>query len=124
MKGFTRLLIYVLIVSIPAQSGAAPMICGSENGMESTITAHAHDSSHAHQTDTHHDTATHDPSSSLDQTSSDCASDCECGHCNVTVALSDNEHAAVDAYRNEHAAMCDSALSPYLPSIFRPPISG
>lgn len=99
------------------------MLCGSDNGMESAELAHGPDSGHTHHADMHHEGATHDQSSSLDQSSSDCASECECGHCNVTVALNDSAPPSVVTYRSERAVKCDSNLSPYLPSIFRPPIS-
>ncbi len=73
--------------------------------------------------DSHHDSSMHDPLATHDHSSSDCTSDCECGHCVVTVALSDNEQTSVTAYRGERVAMYDSPHSLYLDNIFRPPIS-
>jgi len=123
MRNLARLLICVLIVSSPAQSWAAPMLCQSDMGVDSTELEHVHDGGHEHHADTHHDSSTNDQSSTHDQSSSECASDCECSHCVVTVALSNNEHASVAAYRGERAAMCGGNLGPYLNYIFRPPIS-
>lgn len=124
MKCFVRLVICVLVVSSPAQSWAAPMLC--ETGMESHSAAldHSHDGNHEHHTDTHHDSATHDPASTHDQSSSECTTDCECSDCVVTVALSDSEHVSVVAYRGERMAMCDTHDGLYVDNIFRPPISG
>ncbi len=123
MKSFVRLLICILVVSSPAQSWAAPMLCQSDTGTDTAALEHGHGSSHEHRAGTHQDSAGHDDASTHDQSSSECTSDCECSHCVVTVALSDSELASVGAYRGERAVIPDSNLGPYLDSIFRPPIS-
>jgi hypothetical protein len=122
MRNLARVLICIFVVSNAAQSWAAPMLCQSDIGVESTELAHGHGGGHEHHADTHHDSSAHEPSSTHEQSSNDCASDCECSDCVVTVALSENEFASVATYRGERAEMCDGHLGPYLNGIFRPPI--
>ena len=123
MRSLVRLLLCAVVVSSPAQSWAAPMLCDSGMDSHAASAGHAHEGGHEDHTESHHDSSMHDPFATHDHSSSECASDCECGHCVVTVALSDNEHASISAYRGERVALYDSPHNLYLDNIFRPPIS-
>lgn len=123
MRSLLRLLICVLVVSSPAQSWAAPMLCQSDMDTSSIALGHAHDADHAHHADTHHDSTMHHPSPIHDEPAGECGSECECSDCVVTVVLNNKENSATAAFGGERATLRDSHHSLYLDNIFRPPIS-
>ncbi|MGI9258464.1 MAG: hypothetical protein ACR2QQ_06500 [Gammaproteobacteria bacterium] len=116
MAIFSRLLICLLAVSIPAQTWAAPMLCHSDEATETAEIDNQDHGSHAHHMETN------EGSSASADTDVECASDCECIDCVTTVALNCDEFTTDISYRTERTAQRYQHAGPFLDKLFRPPI--
>ncbi len=116
MAMFSRLLICVLVVAIPAQTWAAPMVCDSDEAAETAEIGYQEHDSHTHHMETN------DGSSSPKDTDAECVSDCECIECVSTVALNCDEFTTDISYRKERTAQRYQHAGPFLDKLFRPPI--
>ena len=116
MAIFSRLLICLLAVSIPAQTWAAPMLCHSDEAAETAEIDRQEHGSHAHHMETN------EGSPSRGDTGVECADDCECIDSVTTVALNCDAFTTEISYRIERTAQRYQHAGPFPDQLFRPPI--